>query len=433
MLQFLLIGVLSESCAMEGSEQAKAYTEQLEASEVSNDEEWAQFKGTFYMAMSLRIGHLLEERGWKLVTHAQQKDADILLGQSAYEFDWTAIDKRNGAQLVNRMWGENVLASKGSLQAVIKHRFPSLANSILPRTFRMYDPEECVAFYDEKPTGVWIEKPTHEARGRGIQVFASFDKIVETRGGRYTCPWTSNMLDGDELETTHESGTLMQKYIENPLLIDGKKSEMRMYWAILSADPWIVAVYPEGTVRLCSETYDPTKLDDPLRHITNTFQQKKSPRAKEAGFEDSLKITFDSLQPRLQALFPSVPGIEQYMNTTFWNDVRTIITGAVRSGMPFMKARVGGFALHAVDLIMDDNLNVRMTEIQRSPGMSLDGIKRPIILGLLNELLDIVLEIRWRRQQGLPIVSPSLLTIRKWSIVIDESVSPPYYHNDDHR
>lgn len=85
--------------------------------------------------------------------------------------------------------------------------------------------------------------------------------------------------------------------------------------------------------------------------------------------------------------------------------------------------------MHAVDLILDDNLNIRMTEDQRSPGMSLDGIKRPIILGLLNELLDIVLEIRWRREQNLPILSNQLTTVKKWSIVIDESVSPPYYYN----
>jgi len=98
--------------------------------------------------------------------------------------------------------------------------------------------------------------------------------------------------------------------------------------------------------------------------------------------------------------------------------------------MPFMHQRVGSFALHAVDLILDDDLNVRMTEVQRSPGMSLDGIKRPIILGLLNELLDIVLEIRWRRLHQLPIVSKQLTTLRKWAIVIDESISPAYYYYD---
>lgn len=112
-------------------------------------------------------------------------DADILLGQSAYEFNWNEIEDKNGTQLVNRIWGENVLASKGSMQA-IKDRFPVLAEKILPRTFRMYDEEECNAFYEEEPDGVWIEKPTHEARGKGIQVFASFDKIVEARGNSDT-------------------------------------------------------------------------------------------------------------------------------------------------------------------------------------------------------------------------------------------------------
>lgn len=92
------------------------------------------------------------------------------------------------------------------------------------------------------------------------------------------------MVDADDVEDTHESGTLLQKYIENPLLIDGKKSEMRMHWSILSSDPWIVAVFPEGTVRMCSEPYDAHDLQDPLKHITNTYQQKKSPRSKVPRF-----------------------------------------------------------------------------------------------------------------------------------------------------
>jgi len=239
------------------------------------EREWLQYKGTFFMTISLRMGNVLAERGWTRVD--DPRGCDILLGQSAYDFDWPEIEKRNGKQVVNRAWGENVLGSKGSMQHVIKLRFPLLAAQILPRTFRMYDKEECEAFYIEKPRGAWIEKPTHEARGRGIVVFASFDNVVEKRGGKSTCPWTLNQVyDHDDMfEATHESGTLMQKYIENPLLITGKKSEIRIYFALLSTDPWIVAVYPEGTVRLCSEPYDANNLDNPLKHITNTYQQKK--------------------------------------------------------------------------------------------------------------------------------------------------------------
>ncbi|MBT7874247.1 MAG: hypothetical protein HN758_07465, partial [Verrucomicrobia bacterium] len=38
-----------------------------------------------------------------------------------------------------------------------------------------------------------------------------------------------------------------QRYIKRPLLLDGRKSEVRFYWLIASVDPLLVLIYPEGT------------------------------------------------------------------------------------------------------------------------------------------------------------------------------------------
>ena len=47
-----------------------------------------------------------------------------------------------------------------------------------------------------------------------------------------------------------ESDYIVQRYIRNPLLLSGRKSEIRLYWLIANLDPLIVLLYREGTVRL---------------------------------------------------------------------------------------------------------------------------------------------------------------------------------------
>jgi len=51
--------------------------------------------------------------------------------------------------------------------------------------------------------------------------------------------------------------------------------EIRTYWVIASVDPLIV-LYRDGTVRLTTQNYQHGDWENPLIHITNTKQQKKS-------------------------------------------------------------------------------------------------------------------------------------------------------------
>ena len=52
----------------------------------------------------------------------------------------------------------------------------------------------------------------------------------------------------------------MSRYIENPLLLNGYKFDLRIYVAITSYDPLRVYVYREGLVRFASEKYDLSKV-----------------------------------------------------------------------------------------------------------------------------------------------------------------------------
>lgn len=79
---------------------------------------------------------------------------------------------------------------------------------------------------------LWIVKPTNSSRGRGIYII---DNVSEV-----------NL----------EDAAIISKYIEDPLLINGHKFDLRIYVVITSYEPLRVYVFKEGLVRFASEEYN---------------------------------------------------------------------------------------------------------------------------------------------------------------------------------
>jgi len=189
---------------------------------------------------------------------------------------------------------------------------------------------------------------------------------------------------------------IAQRYILNPLLLDGKKMEIRTYWVILSVDPLIV-VYRDGTVRLTTRDYSNDNWNDPLIHITNTKQQKKAD-PNYANTVTERKWTLDTL-----ATYLLTHGIIEN-SETFLDKLRIQleerIRVAVNEAHPQLLAKKttrgwdGRFELMGMDVILDEHLYPWLTELQDGPGLSLDpGIKQHVVPELIRELVDVVMEV----------------------------------------
>lgn len=76
---------------------------------------------------------------------------------------------------------------------------------------------------------------------------------------------------------------MIQKYIERPLLIEGRKFDIRMW--VLVTHTLDVLLFREGYIRMSSEQYSAADTSNVFMHLTNNAIQKYSANygAKESG------------------------------------------------------------------------------------------------------------------------------------------------------
>ncbi|GBF87853.1 hypothetical protein Rsub_00565 [Raphidocelis subcapitata] len=140
------------------------------------------------------------------------------------------------------------------------------AFDIVPRFFLL--PTDEGAFRTElahNPGHTYIAKPVASSRGRGVRVLP--DAAAALAAGR---------LAGE---------CVVQRYIEDPLLIDGFKFDLRLYVAVTSLDPLRVYVHEQGLARFASRQYSSSAASycQRRRHLTNCAVNRCCPGRRQSG------------------------------------------------------------------------------------------------------------------------------------------------------
>jgi len=131
---------------------------------------------------------------------------------------------------------------------------------ILPETYVL--PKEYVQFIEafserdeeEGEMNYWIMKPAAKSRGRGISVI------------------------NDITSVTYGDPVVIQRYLKNPMLLNGFKFDLRIYVLVTSFNPLEAFIYKEGFARLSTTpfTLDPLQITNKFVHLTNYSIQKKN-------------------------------------------------------------------------------------------------------------------------------------------------------------
>jgi tubulin monoglycylase TTLL3/8 len=110
----------------------------------------------------------------------------------------------------------------------------------------------------EGDRGVWILKPAGKSRGRGIGCVTSLDHARK------------HILAGSHGPfELRRRAWVAQKYIERPLLIRGRKFDIRVWVFVTSVAPLRVWVWQEPYLRFCAEEYTLDDVSNVFRHLSN--------------------------------------------------------------------------------------------------------------------------------------------------------------------
>jgi tubulin polyglutamylase TTLL9 len=93
----------------------------------------------------------------------------------------------------------------------------------------------------------------------------------------------------------------VQKYISDPLLIGGKKFDLRLYVLTTSYHPLTVYLYRSGFARFTHYRYDESKITNTEIHLTNVAIQKMT---EEYNPELGGKWLVDKLRTYLLSKYP---------------------------------------------------------------------------------------------------------------------------------
>lgn len=218
----------------------------------------------------LVVKHAFKTAGFKQTSSNEQQQWNCLWGKRLKAEDY---GKLNEYQKVNHFPSSFELGRKDTL-----HRNLSRMRRLFPKEYDFFPegfliPEDADYFVSEfkkleQATGtapVFIRKPKASSCGKGIKVVNKLSQINMKK------EWLIQRYDNGLCNN------FLLRYIANPLLIDGKKFDLRIYVAVTSFDPLRVYLHEDGLVRFATEAYSSKKkLGNRFVHLTNYSVNRKA-------------------------------------------------------------------------------------------------------------------------------------------------------------
>jgi len=220
---------------------------------------------------------------------------------------------------------------------------------------------------------LWIAKPNTGTRGNNIQLFSDLNQLLE-----FT-----------QSEPMKKKEFVVQKYIENPLLVLHKKFDIRQFAMVTSLKPLIGWIFEDCYLRFCTDEYSTNNLTDRFAHLTNHQVNKDSPKYNASANIPEDQWPCSKFKAHLAEL--KEPG---YFENTLRPKIEKIFIQALRS-WPQTTHRNFSFEVLGFDIMIDRYLNPWLIEVNANPGLHLNtDIVTPHHTKLQIDTLKVVLDER---------------------------------------
>ncbi|TMW64479.1 hypothetical protein Poli38472_011359 [Pythium oligandrum] len=227
------------------------------------------------------------------------------------------------------------------------------ATFVLPTEYGMFVEE-----FKRNPGGRWIMKPIGKAQGKGIFLF---DKLSEINDWKRDHTWKSE--GGVQAKTADTY--IVQKYIENPYTIGGKKFDLRLYVLVTSFSPLTFWIYRAGFGRFSNARYSAHKddIDNLYMHLTNASVQKTAD-----DYDSSMGCKW--LLQHLKMFLMSKHGRDAV--DQLFHDIQMVITRSLQSVQQVIIQDKHCFELYGYDVLIDSDLKPWLLEVNASPSLTGD-------------------------------------------------------------
>ncbi|KAM8955648.1 inactive polyglycylase TTLL10 isoform 2-T2 [Lycaon pictus] len=310
------------------------------------------------------ISSYCKSKGWQRIQDSQRED---------YKLKWCEVKCRDnyysfreGEQLLYQIPNNKLLTTKIGLLSALRE-YSRVVNKIhktslcaqakvlkmeefFPETYRLDirdDREAFFTLFDENQ--IWICKPTASNQGKGIFLLRNQEEVAALQV-------KAQSIEDDpiyrKMPFRAPQARVVQRYIQNPLLLDGKKFDVRSYLLIACAMPYMV-FFGHGYARLTLSLYDPHS-SDLSGHLTNQFMQKKSPLY--VLLKEDTVWSMDRLNRHINDKFRKSKGLPRdWVFTTFTKRMQQIMAHCFQAVKAKLHCKLGYFDLIGCDFLIDEN------------------------------------------------------------------------------
>jgi len=268
--------------------------------------------------------------------------------------------------------------------------------------------EELNKYIEQHPESHWICKPDDSYGGFGMCVYNSqselFKNIIKNRKGALA----------------------VQLYMHNPYLFAGLyKFHFRCYMVISNVKPLRAYLWKNAQIQFATHPFDLKQIEgnfNKFAHITNYKVNNQKNNSKYAmqdkpGIGIGTEWSFERFATYMQ-------NEPKFSREKFWKDLRVIareVANKITSSKPVQKSlsktsfSTNHFEVYGLDILMDENCNIAMTEANTTPGLDdtdpkmKNGVFNPeavkandITHGIILDALSLILD------DGRPLFSPFL-------------------------
>ena len=255
---------------------------------------------------------------------------------------------------------------------------------------------------------IWIIKPAGMSRGRGIKIF-------------------NNLTEIQDYSKYREQQYIVQKYIENPMIILNRKYDIRQWVLITGWSGITIWIYSECYIRFGAVEYNDAKLTNRYMHLTNNCVTKHF-SGPEGDIEGNMWDQ-DEYSEYLKEYFGRNVFEEQIKPM-----IQKIIIWSLESVQDTMINRQRSCELLGYDFMVDEDCNPWLLEVNSSPAMDYStvtivkkqAITKRLVKDVSEDIIKVTIDYYGASKKKRPEIDTGKFVILKKGNKAIDSFTPSY-------